>query len=111
MQKREEYKEKGSEPQEMVELGDLVNNSTKLNVNAVEATELALLPGVNIIMAKKIIEYRNKNGDFKSVDEFLSVANVKEHFVPKIRQMVEIGKSKNYDPSSDDYEQGRIVDF
>ena len=111
MPKKEEYVEKDVEPQKVVKMRDLVGDSTKINVNAVESTELALLPGINIVMAKKIIEYRNANGAFKSIDEFLSIAKVKEHFIPKIREMVEIGQSKYYDPSSDDYEQGRIVDL
>lgn len=112
MKKINGYKEKTFRGQNAVKMGDLVNEgSTKVNVNGAEAAEISLLPGINIVKAKKIVEYRNLNGDFKSVDEFIAVANVKEHFIPKIKEMVEVGFSQNYDPSANDYEEGRIVDF
>lgn len=112
MDKRPEYKEKKFKGQKAVKMNDLVKeNVVKINVNAAEASEISLLPGINIVSAKKIIEYRNKNGNFKSVEDFLSVAKVKEHFILKVKEMIEIGEAKDYDPSADDYEKGRIVDL
>ena len=113
MQKKEHFIEQDNkQSQELVGIGDLVNqHNTKINVNAVEASELSLLPGINIVMAKKIIEYRNINGNFKTIENFLEVANVKEHFIQKIKEMIYIGQSKDYDSSAEEYEQGRIVDL
>ena len=61
-------------------------------------------------MAKKIVEYRAANGLFKDADDFIKVANVKEHFISKIKSMIIIGEPKKADNGGDD-DQGRIVDI
>jgi competence ComEA-like helix-hairpin-helix protein len=94
-----------------VEMGEvLTSSSQKINVNAVEAPELSMLPGINIVIAKKIIEYRNKNGQFKNVDEFIKASGVKEYFVPKIKAMITLEAENKPNDNGTDYE-GRIVDF
>lgn len=86
------------------------NSSKKIDVNNVTASELAILPGINIVIAKKIIEYRDANGLFKTFDDFIKVADVKEHFVDKIKAMVIFGEAPKQS-EDDDYSEGRIVDF
>ena len=83
----------------------------KIDINSAQATEISLLPGINIVAAKKILEYRNTKGEFKTIEDFLDVAQVKPHFVDKIKNMIVINDSDNngLDKSSDD--NGRIIDF
>jgi hypothetical protein len=84
----------------------------KIDVNSAQAGELAVLPGINIVTAKKIVEHRNINGDFKSSDDFIKVAEVKEHFVAKIKDMIEIKDSTtNEHKNGYDSDGGRVVDF
>ncbi len=107
----EKYVPKESQAPEFTDLGDILSTgSNKIDVNYATASEISILPGVNIVMAKKIVEYRDLNGLFKSEDEFIQVANVKEHFVSKIRSKIIIGK-KIEQSIDDDYSEGRIVDF
>ena len=61
-------------------------------------------------MAKKIVEYRNLNGSFKSEDEFLKIAGVKNIFVNKIKSMIIINETK-HTPEIDTDNNDRIVDF
>ena len=61
-------------------------------------------------MAKKLVEYRNLNGSFKSDAEFLEVAGVKNIFAEKIKPMIIIGKIKPI-IEEDNNSQDRIVDF
>lgn len=82
----------------------------KVDINSASANELSTLPGVNIVGAKKIVEYRNLNGLFTSEDEFIKAANVKEHFIPKIKSMIIIGKSQQIQNVADT-DGGRVVDF
>lgn len=89
---------------------DAVANISKIDVNSATAEELSVLPGVNIVGAKKIVEYRNLNGPFKSEDAFIKAAKVKEHFSLKIKSMIVIGASKDFDEANSDNE-GRIVDL
>ena len=101
---------KQQEP-EFVEMKDaFATTSTKIDVNSVEAPELSVLPGINIVQAKKLVEHRNANGLFKSVEEFIAVANVKPHFVSKIKSMI-VANAVNNNGNDDDNYEGRIVDF
>ena len=45
-----------------------------VNINTASATEIATLPGVGAKMAARIIEYRQKNGPFKKVEEILETS-------------------------------------
>ncbi len=107
----DKVKEREIKAPEFVEMGEVFSSVSKqIDVNSVEASELSLLPGINIVMAKKIVEYRDANGLFKSVDDFLKVADVKEHFVPKIKSMIIIGQPQA-PKDNDDEDYGRVIDF
>ena len=49
---------------------------TKLNVNKATATQLATSLGMTADEAKEVVSYREKNGDFKSLDDLKKVPNV-----------------------------------
>jgi competence ComEA-like helix-hairpin-helix protein len=42
-----------------------------VNINTASATEIATLPGIGAKMAARIVEYRQKNGPFKKVEDIL----------------------------------------
>ena len=111
IQEQEKYVPKESQSEQFSELGDILSSgSNKIDVNFATASEIAILPGINIVGAKKIVEYRDLNGLFKTEEDFFAVANVKEHFVQKIKPMIVIGKPSEK-AEDDDYSEGRIVDF
>ncbi len=110
IQEAKKVEERKIDAPEFVEMGDVLSaESKKIDVNNATASEIAILPGINIVMAKKIVEYRDANGLFKNDEEFLKVANVKEHFVSKIKTMIKFGSKPS--PKDDDNDEGRIVDF
>jgi len=49
----------------------------KLNLNKATAKELATIKGMTAARAKAIVAYRNKNGDFKSVEDLKQVKGFK----------------------------------
>jgi competence protein ComEA len=49
-----------------------------VNVNTATATELALLPRIGPSVAAKIVEHREKNGNFKTLDDLMLVRGIGE---------------------------------
>lgn len=103
---------KVSEENVVVEPTEAVSKETaKIDVNKASAEEIANLPGINIVAAKKVIEYRNTKGFFKTKEEFIKIAGVQDYFVSKIDSLIEINKLENLSNNFQDTEDIRIVDF
>ena len=98
---------------EFVDMDDALEfgPNKKIDVNTASASEISILPGINIVKAKKIVEYREANGLFKDEDAFIKVAEVKDHFVSKIKKMIVVHKVEKKKVSGDDDDGGRIVDI
>ena len=56
-----------------------------VNINTASAAELEALPGVGPKTAARIIEYRQKNGPFKKVEEIMNVRGLGEKNFLKLR--------------------------
>ena len=50
----------------------------KVNINTASAQQLTALPGVGEKMAARIVEYRQKQGGFKNVQELMNVRGIGE---------------------------------
>ena len=57
----------------------------KVNINTASAQQLTALPGVGEKMAARIVEYRQKSGGFKSIQELMNVQGVGEKNFQKIQ--------------------------
>ncbi len=68
--------------------------AARLNLNAASADDLATLPGIGPSYAKRIVEYREKNGPFKRVEDLLNVQGIGEKTLDRIRDRVMVGSGK-----------------
>jgi len=65
--------------------------SAVVDLNAATPAELDALKGVGPSKAKAIIDYRDKNGPFKSVDELAKVKGFGAKTVDKLRPELTVG--------------------
>lgn len=56
-----------------------------VNLNTATQAELESLKGIGPAKAKSIIEYRSKNGPFKSVDDLANISGIKKATIDKFR--------------------------
>ena len=68
--------------------------ATLLNLNSATQAELEKLPGVGPAMAKQILEYRQKNGGFKKVEELMNVKGIGEKAFLKLKTLVTVAPAK-----------------
>lgn len=61
-----------------------------VNLNAATQAELEAVKGIGPSKAKAIIEYREKNGGFKSVDELAKVKGFGKASVAKLKDQFEV---------------------
>lgn len=66
----------------------------KLDVNNCSEIELTALPGINIVMAKKLIKKREEIGGFKKIDDVFLFLHLKEHMVNQLRFLICVNKMK-----------------
>lgn len=66
------------------------NTSNMVNINSATLEELKTLNGVGDAKANGIIEYREKNGGFTSIDQIKEVDGIGEKMFEKIKDKIEV---------------------
>jgi comEA protein len=62
--------------------------SSQVNLNTASQAQLETLPGVGAATAKRIIEYRDKNGGFKKIEELMNVRGIGEKSFLKLKPLI-----------------------
>ncbi len=70
---------------------DSTESGSKLvNINQADAALLMTIPGIGQAKANSIIEYRNTNGTFQSIEEIMRIPGIKEGLFQKISPYITI---------------------
>ena len=61
-----------------------------LNLNTATAAQLEALPGIGKATADRIVEYRQKSGGFKKVEELMNVKGIGEKSFLKLKPLISV---------------------
>lgn len=64
------------------------SESCPLNINTATAGQLETLDGIGQVLAQRIVDYRNANGPFASVDDLLEVNGIGPGILETIRPQI-----------------------
>jgi competence protein ComEA len=72
--------------------GGMVAAAERVNINLADERELQVLPGVGPAMAQRIIEYRETNGPFASIEEITNVSGIGPTRLEQLRDLITVGE-------------------
>jgi len=64
--------------------------SRQIDINKATAVELTAIPGVGSVIAQRIVEFREKQGPYRRVDDLLKVKGIGEKSLERIRPHVKV---------------------
>ena len=65
-------------------------SSSVININTASESELEQLPGIGPSISSRIVEYRNKNGKFKSIEDIKNVTGIGDSKFDKIKSLIRV---------------------
>ena len=65
-----------------------INSNKIININSANQSDLENLPGIGEATALKIIDYRNNNGKFNSIEDLKNVKGIGENKLDKIKDLI-----------------------
>ena len=68
--------------------------ATPVNLNTATMDQLATIPGIGVKTAERIIEYRQKNGGFKKIEDLMNVSGVGEKSFLKMKPLITVAAVK-----------------
>jgi competence protein ComEA len=77
-----------------------INAFAAVNINSASQAELETIKGIGPVKAKAIIDYRTKNGAFKSVDDLDNVKGIGKKSVDKFRSEVSVSGATTAAPAA-----------
>jgi competence protein ComEA len=75
-------------------VGKPVATAAVVNINTAPAADIERLPGIGAKTAARIVEYREKNGPFKKVEDLMNVRGIGEKNFLKLKPQLTVGPAK-----------------
>jgi competence protein ComEA len=65
-----------------------------VNINTASTDQLNALPGVGPKLAARIVDYRQKNGGFKKIEDLMQIQGIGEKNFLKLKPLITVGTPK-----------------
>lgn len=65
-------------------------DSSKININTATSAELTTLPGIGDAKAASILQYREENGNFASIEDIKNVSGIKDGLYTQIEAYITV---------------------
>jgi competence protein ComEA len=69
--------------------------SGPLNLNTATVAQLEALPGIGKSVAERILQYREKSGGFKKVEDLMNVRGIGEKSFLKLKPLITVSSGKS----------------
>ena len=79
-----------NKPEELPNSNSETENNNKININIASKETLTSLSGIGDAKAQKIIDYRNENGLFKSIEDLKNISGISEKLFEQIKEFITI---------------------
>ena len=61
-----------------------------ININTASLDELQFLPGIGVVKAQRILDYREENGPFESIDELMNVTGIGPATFEQLKDLITV---------------------
>jgi competence protein ComEA len=68
-----------------------VASQTQININTASVSELDVLPGIGEVTAQRIVDFREQNGPYRSIDDLVHVQGISTRTIEALRDLVTVG--------------------
>lgn len=79
-----------------------------LNLNTATSEELDTLPGIGPVLAGRIVEFREKRGGFRRIEELLAIEGISERLWQELKPRVVVGEDGEDGTSETTGDQNRL---
>jgi len=66
------------------------SSAVLVNINTANQADLEKLPGIGPSLAKRILEFRQKNGNFKTTADLVAVSGIGERKFEQLKNMITV---------------------
>ena len=71
-----------------------LTSGAPVNLNSASVSQLESLPGIGKATAERIVEYRQKNGGFKKIEELMNVRGIGEKSFLNLKPLITVAAAK-----------------